>query len=115
MKYIWDPKAQWERDQIADYIYEQFGERRSMKFLDDVDEAVDTMLRFPSIGTIDPLFADRSVTYRSVVVDKLSKMVYRIEDDVIYIAAMWDCRREPQVQAAQVNQPLCYGKTDITR
>ena len=103
MNYIWDPKAQFERDQIADYIYERFGEKRSMKFLDDVDEAVDMILHHPSIGTIDPLFADRSVTYRSVVVDGLSKMVYRVEDEVIYIAAMWDCRREPHVQAEQTN------------
>ncbi len=102
MNYIWDPKAQWQRDQIADYIYERFGEKRSIKFLDNVDEAVDMILRHPNIGTIDPLFADRSVTYRSVVVDGLSKMVYRVEDNVIYIAAMWDCRREPQVQAEQV-------------
>ena len=36
------------------------------------------------------------------VVDGLSKMVYRVEADVIYIAAMWDCRREPQVQSEQV-------------
>ena len=102
MNYIWDPKAQFGRDQIADYIYERFGEKRSMKFLDDVDEAVDMIMRHPGIGTIDPLFTDRSVTYRSVVVDGLSKMVYRVEDDVIYIAAMWDCRREPEVQAEQV-------------
>ena len=102
MKYKWTDYANEGRDQIADYIYERFGERRSMKFLDDVDEAVDMILRHPSIGTIDPLFADRSVTYRSVVVDGLSKMVYRVEDDVIYIIAMWDCRREPQTQAEQV-------------
>ena len=39
---------------------------------------------------------------RYIVVDGLSKMVYRVEDDVIYIAAMWDCRREPETQAKQV-------------
>ena len=102
MRYIWDPKAQQERDQIAIYISERFGERRAMKFLDDVDEAVNMILRFPSIGAIDPLLADRSVTYRSVVVDGMSKMVYRIDDDVIYIAAFWDCRREPQGQVEQL-------------
>ena len=103
MNYIWDPKAQRERDAIAKYIFEHFGEQSVVKFRNDVDHAVDMILRFPSIGTIDPLFADRYVTYRSVVVDGLSKMVYRLEEDVIYIAAMWDCRREPQVQAEQVN------------
>lgn len=102
MRYEWTDFAKEGRDQIADYILERFGEKRSIKFLDNVDEAVDMILRYPNIGTIDPLFADRSVTYRSVVVDGLSKMVYRVEDNVIYIAAMWDCRREPQVQAEQV-------------
>ena len=103
MRYEWTDYAKEGRDQIADYIYERFGEKRSMKFLDDVDETVDMNMRHPGIGTIDPLFADRSVTYRSIVVDGLSKMVYRVEEDVIYIAAMWDCRREPQVQAEQTN------------
>ena len=102
MRYEWTDFAKEGRDQIADYIYERFGERRSMKFLDDVNEAVGMIMRHPNIGTIDPLFADRTITYRSVVVDGLSKMVYRVEADVIYIAAMWDCRREPQVQAEQV-------------
>lgn len=103
MRYEWTDYAKEGRDQIADYIYDRFGEKRSMKFLDDVDEAVDMILHHPSIGTIDPLFADRSVTYRSVIVDGLSKMVYHVEDEVIYISAMWDCRREPQVQAEQTN------------
>lgn len=102
MNYIWDPKAETQRDEIARYIFERFGERRVTKFRSDVDHAVDMILRFPSIGAIDPLFADRPVTYRSIVVGGLSKLVYRVEDDVVYIAAMWDCRCEPQVQAEQV-------------
>ena len=102
MRYEWTDHAKRERDQIADYIYGRFGERHAMKYLDDVDETVNMIVRHPGIGTIDSLFADRSVTYRSIVVDGLSKMVYRVEDDVIYIAAMWDCRREPETQAKQV-------------
>ena len=102
MRYEWTDYAKRQRDEIAKYIFDRFGEQSVVKFRNDVDQAVDMILRFPSIGAIDPLFTDRSVTYRSVVVDKLSKMVYRVEDDVIYIAAMWDCRREPQVQAEQV-------------
>ena len=102
MRYEWTDYAKRQRDEIAKYIFDRFGEQSILKFRNDVDQAVDMILRFPSIGAIDPLFADRSVTYRSIVVDGLSKMVYRVEDDVIYIAAMWDCRREPQVQAEQV-------------
>ena len=58
--------------------------------------------RSPYIGPIDPLFDDRPVTYRSVIINGLSKMVYYIDDDVIYIAAFWDTRREPKKQAELV-------------
>lgn len=102
MREEWTDRAKWQRDQITDYIYEQFGECRALKFLDDIDEAVDMILRYPNSGAIDPLFADRSVTYRSVIVGGMSKMVYRIEGDVIYIAAVWDCRCEPEAMADQV-------------
>ena len=60
------------------------------------------MKRNPYVGKIDPLFADRPRTYRSVVINGLSKMIYFIEDDLIYIAAFWDTRREPKKQAEQM-------------
>ena len=36
-------------------------------------------------------------------INNLSKLVYRIEEDIIYIAAFWDCRREPTSQAAKTD------------
>lgn len=53
------------------------------------------------IGAIDPLFADRPASYRSIIINGLSKMVYRIDDDTIHIVGVWDCRQEPKGQAAQ--------------
>ena len=46
--------------------------------------------------------ADRALTYRSLVVGKLSKIVYRVDDDTIHIVDFWDCRREPKVLAREV-------------
>lgn len=53
---------------------------------------------------MEPLLADLPKTYHSVVIDGLSKMVYYIEEDekVIYVAAVWDCRREPKAMAGEV-------------
>jgi len=50
---------------------------------------------------IDPLYADRAHTYRSIVINGLNKMVYRIDGDIIYIVDFWDTRREPVRQASQ--------------
>ena len=56
----------------------------------------------PYMGKIEPYLAHRPVKYRSIVVNRLNKIVYRIDDDAIRIVAFWDTRREPKKQAEQV-------------
>ena len=102
MRVIWDPEARESRNQIARYIHQHFGEKSKDQFLLEVRDAVKMLKNYPSIGTIDLLFADRPLTYRSVIIGGLSKMVYFVKGDIIYIAAIWDCRREPKAQAEQV-------------
>ena len=101
MKVEWTNKAEQDRDNIADYICDSFGARRRDQFLQEVRQTTKMLKRHPNIGPIDPLFADRPASYRSVIVGGLSKMVYIVEGEVIYIAAMWDCRRDPEVQSAE--------------
>jgi len=102
MRIHWEDKAEWNLHQIEDYIFERFGPDSMEQFIDDVEQTVRMLMRYPNSGKIDPLFADRSITYRSVVISGLSKLVYYVEDDVIHIAAFWDCRREPDTLASQV-------------
>ena len=101
MKVDWHPRARIGKDQISDYIRERFGARHVNKFQQSVERTLKMIMRYPEIGTIDPLFADRPRTYRSVIIDGLSKMVYFVEGDIIYIAAFWDCRREPKALVEQ--------------
>ena len=58
--------------------------------------------RSPNVGQIDPLFDGRTIAYRSVVINGLNKMVYRVDGDIIYIVAFWDTRKEPKEQANQI-------------
>ena len=58
--------------------------------------------RSPGIGQIDPLFADRPQTYRSVMINGLNKLVYRIEGNTIHIGGFWDTRMDGEEQAANV-------------
>lgn len=67
-----------------------------------VKDAENLVKRNPNIGLVDPLFAGRKRPYRSSIINGLSKMVYFIDDETIYIAAFWDTRREPKKQAEQV-------------
>ena len=104
MKILWAEDAEWHRDQIGDYIFNRFGYQHLEVFIEQVDEAVNMIMRNPNIGPIDPLFNERLGTYRSIIINGLSKLVYRIDDDTIHIVAFWDTRQEPLAQAAQVKE-----------
>ncbi|MBR4644318.1 MAG: type II toxin-antitoxin system RelE/ParE family toxin [Bacteroidaceae bacterium] len=101
MKIIWHPRAEKEKDKIADYIRWRFGDKHTEEFMQEVDETAQMLMHSPNIGTIDPLYAHRARTYRSIIINGLSKMVYYIDHDTIRIAAFWDTRREPKKQAKQ--------------
>ncbi|MBR5393575.1 MAG: type II toxin-antitoxin system RelE/ParE family toxin [Bacteroidaceae bacterium] len=104
MRVEWTDYADMRRDQVADYIRDHFGAKYKNRFINDVRKITKMLRRNPNIGSIDPLFADRPVAYRSIIINGLSKMVYRIDDDTIYIVGFWDTRQEPAVQAAQVKE-----------
>ena len=102
MRVVWDPKAKEARTQVANYIRREFGARRKTRFLQEVRQVTQQLKRSPGIGQIDPLFSDRTRTYRSVIINGLNKLVYFTEGDILYIAGFWDTRMQPEDQAAQV-------------
>ena len=101
MNVVWHSRAEIEKDKIADYIRWRFGDNRMELFMQEVDETVQMIMLSPNIGFIDPLFAHRARTYRSIIINGLSKMVYYVKGDMLHIAAFWDTRREPKHQARQ--------------
>ena len=102
MRVVWDPEAMKARTLVANYIRREFGAKRKIRFLQEVRQMTQQLKRSPGIGQIDPLFSDRAKTYRSVIINGLNKMVYFVSDDILYIAAFWDTRRNDEDQAASV-------------
>ena len=101
MKVKWTEYAIAQRKQVANYIRRQFGAKRKTQFLQEVRETTKQLRHSPNIGPIAPLYADLTMTYQSVIINGLNKMVYFIKDDIIYIVDFWDTRREPTNQAAK--------------
>ena len=54
------------------------------------------------VGSLEPLLQHRSIPYRSIVINKLNKLIYYIENETIIVADFWDTRREPKEQANQI-------------
>ena len=101
MKIKWNASARADMRQVARYVNRMFGRKARQEFMKRVQHSEQLILHQPNIGQIDPLYADRPLTYRSIIINGLNKMVYRIEGDIIYIVDFWDTRREPTNQAAQ--------------
>ena len=103
MKIKWSSTARGDMCQVARYITKKFGRRAREEFLQRIKDTEKLIGSQPNIGPIDPLYADRALTYRSVVINGLNKMVYRIDGDIIYIVDFWDTRREPVSKASQTD------------
>lgn len=71
--------------------------------MQEVRHTNDLLAENPHLGPIEAFLADLPIHYRSIVVRRLNKIVYRIVNTHIEVVAFWDCRREPKAQARQVN------------
>ncbi len=98
----WSPKARTALDQTADFIQKEFGSNSKVQFKLEVRRVNNLLKLHPHLGSIEPLLADFPSTYRSIVVNRLNKIVYRVVDDHIEIADFWDVRREPQSLAKRM-------------
>ncbi|MBP5502640.1 MAG: type II toxin-antitoxin system RelE/ParE family toxin [Bacteroidales bacterium] len=106
MNIKWKLQARASLRQIVYYIKTKFDNNAVNKFRCAVEQQLKVLESFPDIGAPDPLFYDRATTYRSVLINRLSKMVYFVDYDnnTIVISAFWDCRQDPTNQASQVSE-----------
>lgn len=102
MKVIWYIRAEQSMRQVERYILSKFGEYTRARFIRELEQNIRSLSEMPEMGTIDPLLAHRSKTYRSIIVYRMSKLVYYVQDGTIHIAAFWDTRREPKSQVSRL-------------
>ena len=102
MRSIITDLAKQQIRQIARYIFSEFGKERRDEFMQEVRRTRRLIEGSPNIGHVEPLLADRPLMYRSFVMNRLDKIVYRIDGDIIYFVALWDVRRDPVTLANEV-------------
>ena len=102
MKIIWLSDARKGLHDDTVYIQREFGAQRKIKFIEQVRETEAFLSDVPNSGKPDPLFMGRRHLYRSIIINGLSKLVYRVDGENIYIVAFWDTRQEPEAQAVSM-------------
>ena len=104
MRVVWYPEAAKRLHQVVSYLQTEYGSKSCTKFLKEAYRTERLLARNPYLGAIELFLADAPVQYRSIVVNRLNKIVYWINGDVIEIVDFWDTRREPKQQAQQTKE-----------
>ena len=96
MKVIWLNRAETSLHRTEEYILQEFGQTACERFHQDVKNVAYLLEKMPHLGHYEPLLSDYKQGYRSIVINRLNKLIYYIRDNKVLIAALWDCRREPK-------------------
>jgi plasmid stabilization system protein ParE len=94
MDIIWLPFAERVLDEIFQF-YRFKSQIVARKMIADIKQATRPLAEFPEVGTVEQSLSDFPETFRYVLVRHIYKIIYFIEENHIYIADIWDCRREP--------------------
>lgn len=92
IKIQWTTKAIENIEEIYEF-YASKNERAAVDLYNTIITATEPLKTFPEMAPIEPLLEGYLHPYRSLVVKKKYKIIYYISNDLIYITAVWDCRR----------------------
>jgi len=102
MKLYYSQRATRSLNNIYEFLCEKSSRAAAIIHNEILDE-VDKLLLFPLMAHLEEELQDRKFEYRSLVVHYTYKVIYRIEEQKIYIVDVWDCRRDPE--KLQMNIP----------
>lgn len=106
MNVVWSDTAKKNFRTILFYVYDQFGKRAMDKYNDAIFSAIDSLLLNPCLASKELLLDNMSVEFRSLVVQKLSKVIYYFDETTLYIVNVWDTRRNPLIMEEEVLSSL---------
>lgn len=92
----WSKDATDSLNDIMEYLFAEFGISSVIKLRDEIDNYANTLLTNPKMGIIEPILLHKKYEYRSIVVNSVNKIVYRIDSNTLYIVDIWDMRRSPE-------------------
>lgn len=95
MKLIWTAFAAEQLESIYVFIKDK-SEMAAAGIYNDILDEVDSLLHFPYMAPVETLLSEFTESYRSLVVRNIYKVVYYINNETIYIVAVFDCRQNPE-------------------
>ncbi len=104
MKTEWADQVSIELGRILFFVNINYGTKTGTKFLKQINKNVKLLSENPYLGKIETLLDNRKQGFRSLVVNRLNKIIYYIENDTLYIADIWDTRKNPENLANRIKK-----------
>jgi len=92
MKLIWTAFAAGQLEKIYRFLINK-NQTAAVAVYNDILDETESLLHFAQMAPIEPLLSEFPELYRSLVIRKTYKVVYYIEDDLIFVVAVFDCRQ----------------------
>ena len=102
MKVVITDTAERQITATSDYIEQSWGRTYKIKFRKKLQNAIRLLRQNPNLGSVEPLLAQYSQQFRSLVATPQNKIIYKVDNNHINVVAFWDVRREPTTLANEV-------------
>ena len=91
---VWTEPALEDLNQVFEYYRSHYSETSAVKIFNVLVDAADSLLPFPDMAPKEELLRHRREGFRALVQGHY-KIIYYIENDIVQIAMIWDCRQNP--------------------
>ena len=96
MKIFWTEESHRRLKDIFDYYYfEESNIKVAYKIVNEIVDSAEILVSQPNMGVVEDLLRKRKNVYRYIVC-KNYKIIYWIENNIIFIATVFDTRQNPQ-------------------
>lgn len=96
MKYKYSPRARKDRRAIYTYYSDKAGKKVARNILSSIHQSVKLLPNYPNLGYIEPQLEDFPQCFRTLTDIPNYKIIYWIEEDIVKIATVFDCRQRPE-------------------
>ena len=94
MKILFTRQSEKHLESIYQFYFQK-NEQVAASIYNQILDEIEFLKNQPYMAAIELLLAGRARSYRGLVVCRLFKVIYYVENDTIIVADIWDCRQEP--------------------
>ncbi len=94
MKLVLTEEAEEHLEAAYNFLYTK-NPFAAAELYNDLIDGIELLVEQPHLGRVEPLLENMPVSYRSLIIERVYKAIYHIDGETIVVAALFDCRQDP--------------------